>query len=578
MPVIWYNVTTSTNWNRPPVGIVRVELELLNGLKKIFKDRIQECVWHDGNFITKEAYQKLTGQDKVYPQYYELGQKISFGADATALNERHKETGWSGQEQAYTWTEGEEASLVFQLRKKAKTDLKIALEASPFLGKGLEAQLVSIFVNNVQLGEWRVSKHGIYEIGIPTALLDSEFVSIRFSISTPCSPKECGLGDDERKLGIAVYNITLDKTRKTDKMQKCLSRWKNSYEKRKHKLPRLVQRLIRSCNKRIKKIVSFLKNNSDVDTSGLDICKNDICNINRGDIFISVGLDWDYDFYPKMFEMHKTGVNIVTMCHDIIPILYPHFCLSYVVQKFSSYFINQSEYSDIILCNSKCTMKDLKNFIHETGSRDTRLETVRFGDSVVNYALCENEYINELCKTKFILFVSTIERRKNHATLYKAYHLLCARKNILELPKLIFVGMKGWGVDDLMSDIELDHLVEDKIVLLNNISDGELHALYQNALFCVYPSYYEGWGLPVAEALALGKVVLASNAGPIPEVGGELVEYASPWNPEEWASKMERLIRNDDYRNSLETRVRQNYQKRTWDETAQQVASIISNL
>ena len=97
-------------------------------------------------------------------------------------------------------------------------------------------------------------------------------------------------------------------------------------------------------------------------------------------------------------------------------------------------------------------------------------------------------------KQPFILFVSTIERRKNHEVLYRAYHLLARQGTIESLPKLVFVGMPGWGVGDLLKEIELDPLTRGMIIQLHHVSDGELSYLYKKALFCVFPSLYEGVG------------------------------------------------------------------------------------
>ena len=70
--------------------------------------------------------------------------------------------------------------------------------------------------------------------------------------------------------------------------------------------------------------------------------------------------------------------------------------------------------------------------------------------------------------------------------------------------------MPGWGVGDLLKDIELDPLTKGMIVQLNHVNDAELLRLYESSMFCVFPSLYEGWGLPVGEALSLGKAVLCS--------------------------------------------------------------------
>ena len=98
--------------------------------------------------------------------------------------------------------------------------------------------------------------------------------------------------------------------------------------------------------------------------------------------------------------------------------------------------------------------------------------------------------------------------------------------------------MPGWGVDGLLSDLRLDFRIKPYVKILNHVSDGDLALLYQYAEFTVFPSLYEGWGLPIAESLAFGKFCLASNAASIPEVGGALVEYLDPWDLPAWAERL----------------------------------------
>ena len=138
--------------------------------------------------------------------------------------------------------------------------------------------------------------------------------------------------------------------------------------------------------------------------------------------------------------------------------------------------------------------------------------------------------------------------------------------------------MKGWGVGDLQKDIELDPLTLNLIIQLDTVTDGELRALYEAAEFCVYPSLYEGWGLPVGEALSMGKVVLSSNAGSLPEVGGGLVVYVDPWDIRDWARKIFELSSNATYREDLEKKVRDSYMTRTWSQAALSVYKQIQDL
>lgn len=300
----------------------------------------------------------------------------------------------------------------------------------------------------------------------------------------------------------------------------------------------------------------------------------------RGDVLISVGLDWDYPYYKQFYTLRKhRGVKVVTCCYDLIPVLYPQYCVNDVAGIFTSYFLEVADGSDLMLCISRQSEKDLNKMLDRTGGARPPTHVFPLGD---NIPVAGNEEVSSavkaICKEPFILFVSTIERRKNHEVLYQAYHLLCSQGKRSSLPKLVFVGMQGWGVNELLKDIELDPLTRDLIVRLNHVSDAELRVLYATARFCVFPSLYEGWGLPVGEALSLGKAVICSDRGSLPEVGGELVRYADPWNPQAWAEEIYRMAIDDTWRSEWERKAREQYHQRTWLGTALSVKNKIDSL
>jgi glycosyltransferase involved in cell wall biosynthesis len=252
--------------------------------------------------------------------------------------------------------------------------------------------------------------------------------------------------------------------------------------------------------------------------------------------------------------------------------MYPQYCVSDVATMFTSYFLEVADGSDLVLCISKQSEKDFNELLTRTGGACPATHVFPLGDNVPDASNEEiSSVVQSVCQTPFILFVSTIERRKNHEVLYRAYHLLCEQGKHATLPKLIFVGMQGWGVGELLKDIELDPQTREKIVRLNHVNDTELRALYESALLCVFPSFYEGWGLPVGEALAMGKAVLCSNRGSLPEVGGDLVKYVDPWCPRTWADELLKMVEDDAWRNEWEQKVRDNYNIRTWASAAQSV-------
>ena len=140
---------------------------------------------------------------------------------------------------------------------------------------------------------------------------------------------------------------------------------------------------------------------------------------------------------------------------------------------------------------------------------------------------------------------------------------------------MVFVGMPGWGVADLITDLKLDPEINHKFEILNNISDDELSDLYRRASFCVFPSFYEGWGLPVAEALCHGKLVICSDRGSLPEVGQDLVYYADPYNPHEWADSIYEFSNNEKRLQAAEARIESGYERNEWSGTIQPIVRFI---
>jgi glycosyltransferase involved in cell wall biosynthesis len=317
--------------------------------------------------------------------------------------------------------------------------------------------------------------------------------------------------------------------------------------------------------------------------------KNAGQGIARGDILVSVGLDWDHPYVDKFQHLSDAmGIKIVTCCYDLIPILLPQYCVGHVASKFRDYFTKLSWSSSLILCISQHSRNDYVEFAQKIGAPQADTLVIPLGDNVpkeANRRTVGDDVADDVSpdvlrvtETPFLLFVSTIERRKNHEVLYRAYHLLARGGHADRLPKLVFVGMPGWGVSDLLKDIELDPLTKGLVVQLNHVSDADLGYLYEKALFCVFPSLYEGWGLPVGEALACGKAVVASAQASIPEVGESLVTYLDPWNARAWADEILALVDNPERVRSMENAVRREYRVRTWRDTATVVKGALDRL
>jgi len=292
-----------------------------------------------------------------------------------------------------------------------------------------------------------------------------------------------------------------------------------------------------------------------------------------GDHLLSMGLDWDYLDLPDLYRLKKEKqLQVGFVCYDIIPVLFPHLCVFDVANQFGRYFVDVAWAADHIFCISQNTQADLTHFLVKAGAPVPTTSVIRLGDNVPQEEVKRSELSpvvqNLIQDEHYVLFVSTIERRKNHETIYRAIRRL-VEQGEKNLPQFVFVGMPGWGVNDFLQDLAKDPLIQGKITLLHNVDDQELNVLLKHCLFTVFPSLYEGWGLPVAESLAFGKFCLASNTSSLPEVGGDLVEYIDPWDVPTWAQRLQYYCQHPEAVTFKEQQIKAQYESRLWPSVGQ---------
>lgn len=284
-----------------------------------------------------------------------------------------------------------------------------------------------------------------------------------------------------------------------------------------------------------------------------------------GDVLASAGLDWDHKEGVHLYQLKLAlGIKVILFCYDLIPVLLPHLCVGEVSGIFARYFVDVAWCADEVLCISRCSQRDFLSLVRETGAPEPKTSIIRLGANLPMRR--DASTIEDLVPGKYLLFVSTIERRKNHEVLYRAIAQL-VEQGRTDLPLIVFVGMQGWGVSDFLNDLRLDPRVRGRFLVLNHVTDDQLSLLYAHAQFTLYPSLYEGWGLPLAESLAHGKFCLASNSSSLPEVGGALVEYIDPWESRRWAERISWYLDHPAELAAREQAIRAKYRAPLWEET-----------
>lgn len=313
----------------------------------------------------------------------------------------------------------------------------------------------------------------------------------------------------------------------------------------------------------------------------------------KGDVVVCLGAFWADPALPgHMLHLRRAGLDIATLIHDLIPILFPHFVAGHHGHTFHSALQGSVGFTTRYLANSACTARDLQEFLDIHGA-DMPVHTIPLAqtglggdDRVAPLAAGPDTYpllrettairdeIKALLKSPYALYVGTWDIRKNLWRLARAWERL-SHDPTLEMPKLVLAGAPGWGIGDFTRLMEATGQISGLVELIVAPSDAELDFLYRHCVFTAFPSLYEGWGLPVGEGLSYGKTAIAAQSSSVPEVGGDLVAYCDPHSIASIAECARRLIQDEEHRAELERRIA-DARLRGWDDVAQEVLSVVT--
>jgi glycosyltransferase involved in cell wall biosynthesis len=181
----------------------------------------------------------------------------------------------------------------------------------------------------------------------------------------------------------------------------------------------------------------------------------------------------------------------------------------------------------------------------------------------------------------YLLYVGTLQPRKNLVRLIQAYarlrSLLADQDAPLPTPRLVLAGKKGWLYDEIVSQVQTLGL-EGQVILAGYVPEADLPALLSGALAFVFPSLYEGFGLPVLEAMACGTPVICSDTSSLPEVAGDAALLVNPREPEALAQAMLGLLRDEELRGKLAARGLQQARRFSWRRCAQEALAVLDEV
>lgn len=237
------------------------------------------------------------------------------------------------------------------------------------------------------------------------------------------------------------------------------------------------------------------------------------------------------------------GVKTVLTVHDLIFMRFPEYYGLIDVNIYRWKLKKACESADVIVAVSQQTANDVKEFLHVD---DSRLRVIYQGCHPSFYKKFSTDDVRKKYSlpSEYLLYVGTLEKRKNAGLILKALSRL--KNNI----PLVLVGKPTKYIADLDAIIR-KHNLHDRVKFINNAAFADLPAIYQGASLFVYPSVFEGFGIPIVEAIASGVPVITSNGSCFSEAGGPDCIYVNPSNPEELADAMTMVLDNPGLRTTM---------------------------
>ena len=271
-----------------------------------------------------------------------------------------------------------------------------------------------------------------------------------------------------------------------------------------------------------------------------------------GDVLLLIDSTWHLDTWDSIKLAKEKGAKIIAISYDIIPITHPQFCDKNLVKLFKRWFERAVDYVDAFIAISKTVQLQLQNYLAQNYPqkvKDIEFDYFLLGaDFSYEKFTITSEDIRESLKklykqnSNIYLIVCTIEPRKNHNYLLDAFDILWKEKIDVTLN---IVGKIGWMVDKLISRIHKHPQYNKRLFHFDDLNDQELNFCYQNSKMLLFPSYIEGFGLPIIESLNNSLPVLASDIPIHREVGGDKIGYFDINNPLDLVQKIKDIEKNN---------------------------------
>lgn len=289
-----------------------------------------------------------------------------------------------------------------------------------------------------------------------------------------------------------------------------------------------------------------------------------------GDVFLHLGhsgLENDH-LGPWI---HKHDLKLFTMIHDLIPLTHPQFTRTGAASLHEKRVRNMLLWSTGILANSQFTLDSLRNHAKTQGLNMPLGVTAHLSPADLTSPAPKGATI----PANYFVMLGTIEARKNHALILEVWRKLIDRCGT-NTPKLVIIGQRGWACDDIFDLLDHDPIFKPHVIELNRCSDVELSPWLTHARALLFPSFIEGYGIPLVESITLGTPVIASDLPVFHEIAGDIPKYLNPYDVAGWVDAILDFSDPDSELWQTKKIALKQYKAPTWPEHFRQMNSLIA--
>lgn len=295
----------------------------------------------------------------------------------------------------------------------------------------------------------------------------------------------------------------------------------------------------------------------------------EINDIKSGDVLILLDASWNLNIWPTVTSAKLKGAKVIAILYDLIPISHSQFCDEYFSKIFRQWFTDAVSHVDGFIGISQTVQHELHTFLQNEFPHSLNKQHLDYFilgadlDYVTTYSESIRVELKDCLSNKpSYLIVSTVEPRKNHSFLLDTFENLWRQGHDIQL---VIVGRPGWKVENLLNRIEFHPELNKRLFYWKDLNDTELNYTYQKSKMLLFPSFIEGFGLPIIESLRNGLPVLASDTAIHREVGQDQIGYFSLEN----TRQLESMISDIEQHGIPESlKVKPNYQWLTWEQSA----------